>query len=386
MMAQRKIPFGKPWITDSEREAVLGVLAGDVLTHGPQAQAFEREFAAFMGEGAHAVTMSSGMAALHLAYWQLGIGAEDEVIVTAQTHVATAHAVEAVGARPVFVDCHPEDGNIDPGLIEAVITSRTKAIGLVHFLGIPCDMTAIMSIADRHGLKVVEDCALAVGARYRGVHVGLFGDAACFSFYPVKHITTGDGGMFVSRHKDLADRVAKARAFGVDRSFGERSIPGMYDVPSLGINYRLSDINSAIGRKQLERIGVILERRRANFEALKAGLSALPNLAILDAGADSVSNSHYCLTIVLEGPLASRRNEVVRRLNEVGVGTSVYYPHPVPRLAYYRNKYGYDPARFPQAARISDQSIALPVGPHLDSDDMTYTIEQFSNISKELAS
>src|SRR6185295_15651704 len=116
------------------------------------------------------------------------------------------------------------------------------------------DMPAIMAIANRHGLKVIEDCALAVGARFDGKHVGLFGDAACFSFYPVKHITTGDGGMFVSRHKDLAEGVAKARAFGVDRSFGERTIPGMYDVPTLGINYRLSDINSAIGRKQLDRI------------------------------------------------------------------------------------------------------------------------------------
>lgn len=385
MMAQRKIPFGKPWITDTERQAVLGVLAGDVLTHGPQAQAFEREFATFMGDGAHAVSMSSGMAALHLAYWQLGIGQGHEVIVTAQTHVATAHAVEAVGARPIFVDCRPEDGNIDPGLIEAAITSRTKAIGLVHFLGIPCDMMAIMSIADRHGLKVVEDCALAVGARYRGVHVGLFGDAACFSFYPVKHITTGDGGMFVSRHKDLADGVAKARAFGVDRSFGERSIPGMYDVPTLGINYRLSDINSAIGRKQLERIVVILDRRRANFEVLKAGLTALPNLAILDAGTASASSSHYCLTIVLEGSLGSRRNDIVRRLNGAGVGTSVYYPHPVPRLAYYRNNYGYDETRFQQAARISDQSIALPVGPHLDGGDMDYIVENLSIISKDFA-
>lgn len=375
MMARRKIAFGRPWITDAEREAVLGVLSGDVLTHGPQAQAFEREFAAFMGAGAHALTMSSGMAALHLAYWQLGIGTGDEVIVTAQTHVATAHAVEVVGARPVFVDCRPEDGNIDPGLIEAAITSRTKAIGLVHFLGIPCDMRAIMGIADRHGLKVIEDCALAVGSRYNGIHVGLFGDAAIFSFYPVKHITTGDGGMFVSRHKDLADRVAKARAFGVDRSFAERSVPGVYEVPTLGLNYRLSDINSAIGRKQLERIGVILDRRRANFEELKRGLSAIPNLAILDAGADSAVNSHYCLSVVLAGPLASRRTELVRSLNEADVGTSVYYPHPVPRLAYYRNKYGYEPARFEQAARISDQSIALPVGPHLNTEDMNYIAE-----------
>lgn len=386
MTATRKIAFGRPWITESEREAVLGVLAGDVLTHGPQAQGFEQEFAAFMGNGAHAVTMSSGMAALHMAYWQLGIGAGDEVIVTAQTHVATAHAVEVVGARPVFVDCRPGDGNIDPDLIEAAITPRTKAIGLVHFLGIPCDMTAIMAIANRHGLKVIEDCALALGSRHHGVHVGLFGDAACFSFYPVKHITTGDGGMFVSRHKDLAERVAKARAFGVDRSFAERSVPGLYDVPTLGINYRLSDINSAIGRKQLERIGIILERRQANFEALKRGLSAIRHTAILDTGTNGAVNSHYCLSVVLEGPLSARRNDAVIRLKEAGVGTSVYYPQPVPRLTYYRTKYGYDPARYAQAARISDQSIALPVGPHLEADDMEYIIQHVSTIAKEFAS
>lgn len=383
-MTPRKIAFGKPWITDAEREAVMEVLAGDVLTHGPQAHAFEKEFAAFMGEGANAVSMSSGMAALHLAYWQLGIGAGDEVIVTAQTHVATAHAVEAVGARPVFVDCLPGSGNIDPALIEAAITPRTKAIGLVHFLGIPCDMDAIIAIAERHGLKVIEDCALAVGATFNGKHVGLFGDAACFSFYPVKHITTGDGGMFASRHKELADKVAKARAFGVDRSFAERSIPGMYDVPTLGINYRLSDINSSIGRKQLEKLGAILMRRSENFTVLKQALAAVPGVVVLDAQRPEAVNSHYCLSVVLDGALGVRRNHMVKRLNEAGVGTSVYYPHPVPRLAYYQQKYGYDAARYPQAARISDQSIALPVGPHLGVEDMAYIAEQFSRIIKEL--
>ena len=383
-MTTRKIQFGKPWITEAERDAVLGVLAGDVLTHGPQAQAFEREFAQFLGEEANAVSMSSGAAALHMAYWQLGIGAGDEVIVTAQTHVATAHAVEVVGARAVFVDCRPEDGNIDPELIEQAITPRTRAIALVHFLGIPCDMQRILAIAERHGLKVIEDCALAVGTRYAGKHVGLFGDAACFSFYPVKHITTGDGGMFVSRHKELAQRVAKARAFGVDRSFAERSIPGMYDVPTLGINYRLSDINSAIGRKQLEKLPLILERRARNFRGLEQGLAQLPDVRILDVPPGGNLSSWYCLSAVLQGRLGARRNEFVRKLNEAGVGTSVYYPHPVPRLSYYKNKYGYDGARFAHAARISDQSIALPVAPHLDAADVAYIVEQFCSISREL--
>lgn len=379
----RKISFGKPWITDAERQAVLDVLAGDVLTHGPQSHAFEKEFAAFMGEEAHAVSLSSGMAALHLAYWQLGIGPGDEVIVAAQTHVATAHAVEAVGARPVFADCLPEDGNINSNIIEKLITPRTKAIGLVHFLGIPCDMDAIMAIAAKHNLKVIEDCALAVGARYKGKHVGLFGDAACFSFYPVKHITTGDGGMFVSRHQGLAAKVGKARAFGVDRSFAERSIPGMYDVPTLGLNYRLSDINSSIGRKQLERIQIILDRRRENFVALKQGLSEISGLSVLDAASTDAHSSHYCLSVVLEGALAKQRNEIVKTLNEAGIGTSVYYPHPVPRLAYYQQKYGYDAKTYSQAARISDHSVALPVGPHLSPEDMSYIAQQFSGIVME---
>lgn len=383
MSAKRSLPFGKPWITEAERSAVLGVLAGDILTHGPQARAFEEEFAAFMGAGAHCLTTSSGMAALHLAYWQLGIGPGDEVIVPAQTHVATVHAVEVLGATPVFADCDRLTGNIDASQFERLMTPRTKAIGIVHFNGIPCDMDAVMGFAGRHGLKVIEDCALAVGSRYKGKHVGLFGDAAIFSFYPVKHITTGDGGMFATRSAELAARVARARAFGVDRGFAERSVPGMYDVPTLGINYRLSDINAAIGRKQLERIGANLAMRRANFEALKSALARLPDLAVLDSTAGHAEQSYYCLSVVLEGASLERRRAVIEALNADGVGTSIYYPHPVPRLTYYRTRYGPDLSRFPNAARVSDQSIALPVGPHLNLSDMEYIAQKMARICKE---
>jgi len=383
MNPTRKIPFGRPWITETERNAVMQVLAGDVLTHGPQAHAFEQEFAAFLGAGAHCLTTSSGMAALHLAYWQLGIGAGDEVIVAAQTHVATAHAVEYVGAKPVFVDCDRLTGNVTAQAIEPLVTPRTRAIGLVHYAGIPCDMDAIMQLAQARGLKVIEDCALAVGTRWRGKHAGLFGDAAIVSFYPVKHITTGDGGMFVTRHAELAAKVSKARAFGVDRTFGERAVPGVYDVPTLGLNYRMSDINAAIGRKQLERIGIMAERRQANFKRLKQGLSKLQDVAVLDAAGDHAQNSCYCLTAILDGDAGKRRNEVVKRLNAAGVGTSVYYPHPVPRLRYYREKYGYDRACFPNAERISDQCIALPVGPHVGEQDMDYIAQAFAEALKE---
>ncbi len=362
---------------------MLRVLDGDILTHGPQARAFEEEFATFMGAGAHCLTVSSGMAALHLAYWQLGIGPGDEVIVPAQTHVATVHAVEVVGATPVFADCDLTTGNIDPQAVARLVTPRTRAIGVVHYNGIPCDMDAIMAIAGQHELKVVEDCALAVGARFRDKHVGLIGDAAIFSFYPVKHITTGDGGMFASRHADLAAKVSKARAFGVDRSFGEREVPGMYDVPTLGINYRMSDINASIGREQLKRIDAILQARRTNFEALKRLLARVPGTMVLDVDRPEALQSWYCLTVVLEGVSTERRNAVVKALNAAGVGTSIYYPQPVPRLTYYRNKYNNDLALYPNAARISDQSIALPVGPHLQEGDIAYIGAAFERIIKE---
>jgi dTDP-4-amino-4,6-dideoxygalactose transaminase len=189
--------------------------------------------------------------------------------------------------------------------------------------------------------------------------------------------------MFVTRHADLAAKVSKARAFGVDRTFGERAIPGVYDVPTLGLNYRMSDINASIGRKQLERIGIMLERRQANFKRLKQGLSKLQDVAVLDAVGDHAQNSYYCLTAILDGDAGKRRDEVVKRLNAAGVGTSVYYPHPVPRLRYYREKYGYDRARFPNAERISDQCIALPVGPHVGQEDMDYIAQAFAQALKE---
>jgi dTDP-4-amino-4,6-dideoxygalactose transaminase len=358
----------------------MEVLACGQLSHGAQGHAFEQEFAAFLGPDAHCVCVSSGMAALHLAYWQLGLGEGDEVIVAAQTHAATAHAIEYVGARPIFADCDARTGNIDPDEIESLISARTKALALVHFLGIPCDMEAIMEIASRRGLRVIEDCALAIGARRRGRHVGLFGDAGAFSFYPAKHLTTGEGGMFVSRNASLAAKVAKARAFGIDRTFAERSVPGIYDAPTLGLNYRMSDINAAIGRKQLERIDTIIARRRDNFETLRKQVDGIDSISVIQATSSDALSANYCLSIVLDADLAGMRSDVIKSLNAAGIGTSVYYPHPVPRLAYYANKYGYEPSLYPRSGRISDRSIALPVGPHLTRADMIHIGTTVANV------
>lgn len=367
--ATQTIPFGRPWLTDAERAAVLEVLDGPILTHGPQCTAFEEEFAAFVGGGVHCITVSSCMAALHLAWLDRGIGPGDDVLVAAQTHVATAHAVEWTGARPVFADCDPHTGNVTVETLTAALTPATRAIALVHYLGIPCHMPSIRRFADEHGLWVVEDCALSVGARFDGAHTGTVGDAGTFSFYPVKHLTTGEGGMFVTRHADVAARVRRLRAFGIDRTHDERTVPGMYDVQGLGLNYRMSELQAALGRAQLSRAGDILARRARNFAVIRGALSGVEDVRVIDTIDPRAQNSHYCLSLILEGDLAPRRGGLIARLNALGVGTSIYYPQPVPRMAYYRERYAEDPARWPHAAELSDASVALPVGPHVSEAD-----------------
>jgi perosamine synthetase len=374
------IPFGRPEISDVDREAVLRVLGGHILTHGPECKAFEAEFGAFLGAGAHCVSVSSCMAALHLAYLHYKLGPGDEVVAPACTHVATVHAIEWVGAKPVLVDPDPKTGNLTAAGIEAALTPRTKAVSLVHFVGIPCEMDEIVALCEKRGLKLVEDCAIAIGARYKGKHVGLFGDVGTFSFYPVKHITTGEGGMFLSRHADVATAVARLRAFGVDRTHSERSIPGMYEVPSLGLNYRMSEMQAALGRTQTAKLPDILAKRRVNFEALRAGLAGVPDVRVLDSQTQHAQNSHYCLVAVLEGKLGPERNAIIGELNAKGIGTSIYYPQPVPRMKYYKDKYGYDGGKFPVATEISDCSIALPVGPHLGTAEMARIAATFKEV------
>jgi dTDP-4-amino-4,6-dideoxygalactose transaminase len=372
----RTIPFGKPIIGDEEKAAISRVLDSGMLAHGPNVHAFEEAFAHACG-GGHAVSVSSCTAAMHLVYFAWGFGPGNEVIVPAQTHTATAHAVELTGAKAVFVDAEPRTGNMDLAQLEAAITPRTRAIAVVHFLGMPVDMPAVLAIARRHQLKVVEDCALAIGTTIDGVHAGLHGDAGCFSFYPVKHITTAEGGMILTRDEALAKRCTHLRAFGMDKHVGQRSTPGLYDMLELGFNYRLNDVQAAIGIEQLKRLPGFLAARRANYDRLTAGLRRLKGITLLDSSTARLQSSYYCHSILLEPPLVPKRPELIAALKAAGIGTSIYYPCPVPHMTYYRQKYGYDAtSTFPVAARISHHSIALPVGPHLKPDDVDYVAAQ----------
>ena len=379
----RTLPFGMPMIGEEERAAVQDVMAGPILVHGPRATRFEDDFAAFVG-APHAVSVSSCTAGMHLIWFTLGLGPGDEVIVPAQTHTATAHAVELTGATAVFVDADETTGNIDIGALEAAITPRTRALAIVHFLGMPADMTRIMEIAKRHSLFVLEDCALSIGTKLDGVHAGLMGDAGVFSFYPVKHMTTAEGGMVITCSADLAARLKLRKAFGVDRSHGERKIAGTYDVVALGFNYRMSELHSAIGIEQVKKLPDFLRRRAANYEVLSKALAGIPGVQQLASSGGRFLSSYYCLSAILDSRLAPRRPEIAGKLNAGGVGTSVYYPQPVPRMSFYREKYGWKDGSYPNAARISDNSIALPVGPHLSTDDMAYIAQSVADTLKEI--
>lgn len=370
----RTIPFGKPMLGPEEKQAVAEVLEGDILVHGPRAKNFETVFAEYTG-APYAVSVANCTAALHLLYFNRQLGAGDEVIVPAMTHNATAHAVELTGAKPIFVDAERETGNIDIGQIEAHITERTKAISIVHFLGMPVDMDGINAIAKKHNLFVVEDCALSLGAYYKGVHTGLHGDAGCYSFYPVKHMTTAEGGMIITKHEELAAKLTRQKAFGVDRTASERSVPGVYDVTMLGFNYRMSEVHAALGIGQVKKLDGFLQKRKENYDALTAGLQDIAEIVLFRSTGGDYQSSYYCHSVLLNDELAPKRFEIVSELKQNGVGTSVYYPRPVPHFTYYREKYGYTDDTYPVAAWISNNSIALPVGPHLDTDDMNYIVE-----------
>ena len=366
----KKIPFGKPMINNLEKNAVMDVMDGSILVHGPVATQFEKKFATFTN-APYSVSVSSCTAGMHLIYFALGYGPGDEVIVPAQTHIATAHAVELTGAKPIFVDAEQNTGNINIEAIEAAVNSNTKAIAIVHYLGVPVDMPKVVQIAKKHNLFLLEDCALAPGAKVDDIHVGLHGDAGVFSFYPVKHLTTAEGGMIILRNKDFAEKLKLLKAFGVDRTHGERKIPGVYDTVALGFNYRMSEIHAAIGVVQIKKLPGFLTKRKENFIALAEYLKEIQGLSVLSQPSDShLESSHYCLGAILDNDLVKKRPEIINSLSERGVGSSVYYPQPVPRMKYYQEKYGYDQTQYPVAAQISDGIVALPVGPHLSLDDM----------------
>jgi len=380
----RKIDFARPIIGEEEKQAVLECLNSPQLVHGPRSLEFEESFTNFVGGGSSTST-SSATTALQLAYLTLGIGKGDEVIVPSLTHVATANAVLSVGAIPVFVDIDLHDGNISISEVIKAISPKTKAICVVHFLGVPVNMHEIMKIAKSNNLFVIEDCALALGSKIDNSHVGLIGDFGAFSFYPAKHITTGEGGMLIGKDKNLIDVSKKIKAFYYDKGVGDRKIPGLYDIVGYGLNLRMSEIAASLGTVQLKRITEFLETRKLNSEILAQSIikskygNLIPNSR---SGADS---SYYCASFVLKAEYAGNRNKIASKMNELGIGTSIYYPIALPRSTFYKSNPELSKTiSYKNAVSVSNSNIALGVGPHLKNDDMEYVAEKFELILEEV--
>lgn len=378
-----KIQFAIPIKPHDELyDNIRSVFDSGILTDGENCREFELEFSKALGHQVFALSVSSCMAALHLSYLTLGIGPGDEVIVPAMTHVATAHAVELVGAIPIFVDCNDLNGNIDVEKIEENITRKTKAIGLVHYLGMPCKMAKIKSLCDAYDLHLIEDCALSLGAKYKGKFTGSFGDFGCFSFYPSKHITTGEGGMLVSYNKNLIDRAKSISRFGKEYVKDNR----LYEVNKLGLNYRMSELSACLGRYQLTGLNQQLKQREENANYFYSSILALKNKNIITFSLSNNScivpenasrSAFYCFNINFE---KEKRDYIRNELTKKEIQTSIMYPAPVPKLTYYKNKYGYQRILFPKAENISERTISFGIGPHITKPMIDYMVNCISDL------
>lgn len=366
----RDVPFSVPNFRDADYEQVVASLKSGWLTHGPFSTSFEESFANFTSSN-FAVSVNSCTAALHLGMKAIGVTVGDEVIVPAMTHAATAHAAEYCGAKVFFADCEKFNGNVTLESIERLVGKKTKAIVIVHMAGIPCEVEKISNFCKRNKIFLIEDCAHAIGTTVDGKHVGTFGDLGAFSFYPTKQITTGEGGMLTTNNEELAAFVRKERGFGIDTRPEERVVPGLYNINSLGYNYRLSDFQSALGLGQLQRYGPALEARKKNAALFKVGLNQIDSELIYVNSFPSGS-SHFLFQTFILGEL---RNSVSSHLKKNGVGHSIHYATPVNKLNYYSRKYPEQSEACAHAKSYADSVLSLPCHQNITSSDIDYIVE-----------
>lgn len=359
------IPINAPKIDEKEVEAVAKVLRSGILTGrvegGPMVKKFESEFSKFV-RTKYAVAVNSGTAALHLSLLAANVGFGDEVIVPSFTFIATAEAAVLAGAKPVFVDINPNTYNIDPEKIEEAITSRTKALIAVDLYGLPADMKPISEIALKHGLTLIEDAAQAHGASYKGKPAGSYADIACWSFYASKNMTTGEGGMITTNNAEYAEKIRCMRAHGEKEEYMSSMI---------GHNYRMPEMEAAIGCIQLSKLPSFLEKRRRNAEELTKNLGENETLQ-LPIEPKGFKSSWYLYTVRLKNAEATKRNALVEKLRKKGIGATVYYPTPIHLMPYYRQFGSYS---LPETEKASQQIFSLPIHPGV-------TLEQINYISR----
>ena len=372
-----KVPLFDVTLGAEEEAAVLETLRSKWISTGPQSAAFEQAFAKAVGSQ-HAVAVSNGTAALHLAMIGCNIGPGDEVIVPSLTFVATANAARYVGARVIFADVRSEqDLTIDPQAIERLITPRTKAIVVMHYAGFPCDMDSIMELADRHGITVIEDACHGLLSMHNGRSLGTIGRAGCFSFFPNKNMTTAEGGMVVTADEEIARKVRLLRSHAMttlsyDRARGHAA---SYDVIDLGYNYRLDDIRAALGIVQLAKMPEDLVLRARLRESYEEMLRELDDVVVPFSRGNNEARSNHIMPIILRSSDRARRDKVRGELQELGVQTSVHYP-PAHKLSTFSA----ETCTLPVTEKVGDSLITLPLFKLMSQEQLALVVESLRTV------
>ena len=371
------IPFHKPHITNKELDAVSKTIQSGWLTMGPKTIEFENAFRAYI-ESKFAISVNSATAALHLALNAVGVGIGDEVIIPTNTFIATAEAVVYSGARPVLCDIEKKYHNIDVNLIEKLITPKTKAIIPVHFGGNPCDMDEIKKIADHFNLKIIEDAAHALPSFYRNNKIGSFSDVVCFSFYATKPLSTGEGGMVTTNNKKIAEKVKLQRLHGINGDAWkryERDSDWYYEVIDLGYKYNTTDIQSAMGIVQLEKLEWMRDERKKIADKYIDAFAGKLNFII----ENNKNESSWHLFVIKIG----NRDELHQKLKEKGISTSVHFI-PIHKHPYYKNRFSFNNENFPVANLVFEQSLSLPIYPGLGELEVEYIIKYVLEYAEDI--
>lgn len=363
--------FGQPEILQPEIDEVLDSMRKAWLGTGPKVARFKREFAAYKGVE-HVTAVNSCTAALHLSCLAAGLKPGDEVITTAMTFCATVNAIIHAGATPVLADCEPGTMNLSPESVASKITPRTRAIVPVHFAGRPCNMDALLSLAAKHGLKIIEDCAHAIETEYRGQKAGTFGDFGCFSFYATKNVVTGEGGMIVAKHAEDAKRLERLALHGMSNDAWKRfSDAGFkhYEVVECGYKYNMMDLQAAIGIHQLARVEQSLARRGEVWRRYDEAFADLPITLPLPPEPETRHAWHLYTVLIDPARTGITRDAFLDAMTAHKLGVGVHY-RAIPAHPYYRETFGWRAEDFPNAHRIGEQTVSLPLSPKMTASDI----------------
>lgn len=373
------VPYGRQFIDEDDIQAVVDVLRSNMLTTGPVVPEFERACAAFCGVQ-DAVVVSSGTAALHAAMHAIGISSGDEVIVPAITFAASANCVVYMGGRPVFVDVDADTLLIDPIQVASMITAKTKAIVAVDYAGQPCDYDALYEIASNHGIPIVDDACHALGSTYKGRQTGSLADLNVFSFHPVKHITTGEGGMITTNDDELAKRLRIFRNHGITTDHHQRAGQGswFYEMVDLGYNYRISDFQCALGMSQLRKLSQWIDRRQMIARQYDNAFKDFRGIFPLKVS-DHVSHAYHLYVIRIGEEIGLKRADVFDQMRKANIGVNVHYI-PVHLHPYYQKQFGTYKGQCPNAETAYEKILTLPLFSSMSDDDVHYVIDTLSKI------